>query len=336
MKIKCEICDKEIGSASCLSKHIKREHKITPEEYYITTHKIDRPKCLVCGNQTKLRSITKGFNTLCSLECQYKYINPTMKWYYISRGFTEEQAIKEISKYQSNLSKKAHKNFKLSSMNTRVEYYTERGYTEEEAKMMISKRQNLSSLKSFQNRYGEKLGLEKYNERIKKFKQTYENKDEKTKEKENKSRGRTKEQLIEIYGEEKALEILKNRLPKTKSVSKLETRVFNELKKDYPTIKKQKIIKKNENYYIFDIVINNIIFEINGTYWHADSRKYKEDDIIYRGLTAKEIWQKDRIKKDAAELNGYVIFYIWEEEINSDFNKTIQNIKFKIKQFFNN
>lgn len=71
----------------------------------------------------------------------------------------------------------------------------------------------------------------------------------------------------------------------------------------------------------YDFLIENYIFEINGDYWHASPKIYKETDLIkYPGnliLSAKEVWERDLFKKDLAELNGYKVIYFWESDINN-------------------
>lgn len=64
---------------------------------------------------------------------------------------TEEDALKEVSKFQSECGKKAKQQLLPEHINTKIEYWTSRGYTEEEAKQQISKRQNTCSLESYQN-----------------------------------------------------------------------------------------------------------------------------------------------------------------------------------------
>lgn len=79
--------------------------------------------------------------------------------------------------------------------------------------------------------------------------------------------------------------------------------------------------KNNEPKFLYyDFLIDNWIFELNGDYWHASPKIYKESDLIkYPGnllLTASQVWEKDKFKKDLAELNGYNVIYIWESDIN--------------------
>lgn len=83
---------------------------------------------------------------------------------------SEEDALRAVSKFQSECGKKAQQHILPQHINTKVEYWTSRGYTEAEAKEQISKRQNTCSLESYQNRYGKEEGLKRFNQRISKFK----------------------------------------------------------------------------------------------------------------------------------------------------------------------
>lgn len=70
--------------------------------------------------------------------------------------------------------------------------------------------------------------------------------------------------------------------------------------------------------YNWDIVFKNkVILEINGDFWHANPNMYKANDILLGDKKAKDIWDKDKRKKNKAEANGYKVYYLWENEINN-------------------
>jgi hypothetical protein len=74
---------------------------------------------------------------------------------------------------------------------------------------------------------------------------------------------------------------------------------------------------KNERYYMFDFCVPEInkIIEFNGDYWHCNPMTYSEDYIHDRiGLSAKEIWDNDRIKIDFIEKMNYSVFTVWESD----------------------
>ena len=69
--------------------------------------------------------------------------------------------------------------------------------------------------------------------------------------------------------------------------------------------------------YNFDLIFKNkLILEIQGDFWHANPIIYKSEDIILKGLYAKDLWKKDEQKKKKVESKGYKIYYLWESEIN--------------------
>jgi hypothetical protein len=76
--------------------------------------------------------------------------------------------------------------------------------------------------------------------------------------------------------------------------------------------------KRSTFYYDVYIPKHNCVIEINGSYWHADPKIFKENDVVYlpgtTGVLAKDIWAADEIKKNNAIKNGFNYFCIWEKE----------------------
>lgn len=69
--------------------------------------------------------------------------------------------------------------------------------------------------------------------------------------------------------------------------------------------------------YNCDIILKNRrIIEVQGDFWHGNPLKYKETDILLKGLTVKNVRDKDSKKKFILEKKGWKIFYLWESEIN--------------------
>lgn len=109
-------------------------------------------------------------------------------------------------------------------------------------------------------------------------------------------------------------------------VSKLEWRIRE--------ILNQLNIRFSANKFLFGfnydfVFANNKVLEINGDFWHCNPMKYNADDIIRGGKTAKDIWERDSLKRDTIINNGYIIFYLWESEIRNMSNE-------QIKQFITN
>ena len=128
----------------------------------------------------------------------------------------------------------------------------------------------------------------------------------------------------------KMSEVLKNtrRNGKLKSVnkSKKETEICNDLKKmGFSIIPSYQVDTK-----ICDIFIPkfNLIIEYFGDYWHCNPEKYSPDYFNKKkSLTAKEIWDYDKMKLELIKSYGYNLEVIWESELklNNDKLLTIIN-----------
>ena len=68
-------------------------------------------------------------------------------------------------------------------------------------------------------------------------------------------------------------------------------------------------------YFDFRIEPKGPIIEIQGSYWHGDSRLYEEKDL---NATQKRSRKIDEYKKKWCSMNGIPLIYIWEEDINKD------------------
>ena len=60
----------ETTTSTALSVHLKRDHKLTSEEYYLKYIRRDEaPTCLQCNKPVKFQSIFKGYRNYCSTKC---------------------------------------------------------------------------------------------------------------------------------------------------------------------------------------------------------------------------------------------------------------------------
>ena len=93
---------------------------------------------------------------------------------------------------------------------------------------------------------------------------------------------------------------------------------------DYQTIENEH--RKKE----VDIFIRpKKIIEHNGTYNHADPRKYKPDDLIRehgKMVKASEIWKREKIILKQIKKQGYKILVIWEQDLLKDAENTAEKI----------
>lgn len=130
---------------------------------------------------------------------------------------------------------------------------------------------------------------------------------------------------------EKFLERIKSKPIQNTNRSKIEIKIYEELKKTYKNITHSFTV----NPYICDIFIPelNLIIEFNGDYWHCNPKKYQSDyHHKIKNKTAEEIWDYDNKKIDFLIGNGYLLEIIWE----SDFKNNSKLIKNLIKKYAKN
>jgi hypothetical protein len=78
-------------------------------------------------------------------------------------------------------------------------------------------------------------------------------------------------------------------------------------------------------YVVYDIKHKDCIIEFNGDYWHANPNIYEKNDFI-RNLSAKDIWQRDKIKIKTANKSGFRTKVIWENDFLKDKEKIIKEV----------
>ena len=74
--------------------------------------------------------------------------------------------------------------------------------------------------------------------------------------------------------------------------------------------------------YYYDFLIDNLIIELNGLYWHCSPKIYKENDLVKfpnnKFIYAKDKWKYDEEKINFAKENGYNVEIVWEDEFSED------------------
>lgn len=94
---------------------------------------------------------------------------------------------------------------------------------------------------------------------------------------------------------------------------------------------KEYIMKNCERKFIIDFLVDNkYAIEVQGEYWHAKNREKK--------LTKPQIKniERDKIKLEMMEKQGYKVLYIWEDDIKSDKDDDFIKCKNIIIDFINN
>lgn len=100
-------------------------------------------------------------------------------------------------------------------------------------------------------------------------------------------------------------------------VSTLENRFCNILNDLNISYIHQFYISSYYHPYDFRLLKTNIIFEINGDYWHCNPKIYKNDYYHeLKKMTAQEIWESDKKHIKYANDHNYKVIEIWESDMN--------------------
>ena len=219
--------------------------------------------------------------------------------YWLERGFTEPQAKENISKIQSNNSKKRHEktfNYKIQNPICK-EYWKNIGFVDNDEieklrKPYLDKCSN--TLSRYINKYGEEEGKKIFHNGVDKRIKT----------------------LLERYGTKTI----------TTYVSKESLRFLIKL---YKEIRKMGVQKtdivwgisgnkefvltdfNNDRSYFYDFVIKSkkIIIEYNNLFWHP--RKREE----WKGMgDYDKIFQYQELKEKLAISRGYAVYYVWNDD----------------------
>ncbi len=197
--------------------------------------------------------------------------------------------------------------------------------------------QNTRSKEYFINKYGDVEGHIKYSDMIDKRKITFNDKTDIEKSRINKSKGLTKEKLIEKFGIVKTMEILKKRINNFKCIkySKVSYNLFK-------TVIEKLNINSNECFFgetekrictksriIYpDFIYKNKIIEFNGSIYHADPRLFKCDDQPnpFNSLKSEDIWNIDKMRIEILKSLNYDILIIWELDYKNNKELVMNNV----------
>jgi hypothetical protein len=194
------------------------------------------------------------------------------------------------------------------SYTNRLDYWLSKGLTEDKANQKLIERQKTFTLNICIEKYGEKEGIKIYTNRQEKWQKSLN------------ENGNLKQ------GFSKASQTLFFEL--------LHYYDFESMKKIYFATKNEeyRLNKKEGGIWIYDFtdLENKKIIEYNGDQYHANPKLYEANDYPHpfrKKLTAKEIWEKDKKKKNVANENGFEILTIWDSEYRRYKDETIEKCK---------
>jgi hypothetical protein len=164
----------------------------------------------------------------------------------------------------------------------------------------------------------------------------------------NKKKALTLENFVLKYGEEEGIIRFQKYINRqASSVSKVSQKFFWEIYNKIPPVLQKKtyfkelnsefgtIVFENHvktNFYKYDFVISSIgfVLEYNGDLFHANPKMFLPEDtpnFFDKKITAKEIWEKDKIKKDYIENErGYHLYYVWDSEVLQQPERNLENV----------
>lgn len=184
---------------------------------------------------------------------------------------------------------------------TTIEYWLKQGYNEDEAKLKLSERQSTFSLEKCIAKHGKEKGIEVWQLRQDNWQK--------------KLKAKPFEEIQRI-----------NRLKMSNgcSVSKAETELANTLINHGFNVLTQQCVDKKYGF-IYDILFENKIIEYHGDYWHANPNKYNVDFFNKSSeMSAQQIWDKDMLKLETANKNGFDVLTVWENDYKTNKDETIQ------------
>lgn len=345
--VKCNICNKEFKSLLSLCRHLQ-VHNIKTKEYYDNYIKTDTDGiCICCGKQTPFINFTTGYQKTCSNECAVKsgyrgkMISETISknsTKYVSDEPIHIDADTDLSLYKS--AQKVTFNCiicdalcsscvqTIRSSNFNKNFTCQRCKKLQHAgKLYLPNRRILVSENDDLSKYIVKQPVQYYCTNCNKLQNTSILYLRQTR--------NTEKFLCQWCTFEKTIKdnyditISEFQLKLCKTYySKESYNLFKQINSDnnvyYGENEYGIYDKENKCYYKYDFTDLNKkkIIEFNGDYWHPKSA----DDPDFKPFTrqtAQEVWTKDRNKEQCAIDNGFKVFYIWEHEVISDFDATL-------------
>jgi G:T-mismatch repair DNA endonuclease (very short patch repair protein) len=112
------------------------------------------------------------------------------------------------------------------------------------------------------------------------------------------------------------------------SSSKIEKDLFSYLQIVFGNdVKKTSVKLENGKWLVPDsICLGSDVVELYGDFWHANPSKYAPTDIIHHGLTASEIWERDRKRIAALNDHGFRVSIVWESDFRKQKEKALSGI----------
>jgi hypothetical protein len=274
----------------------------------------------------KVNPKTDKYYTLDEAKYKIRSFRKTSVEYWLERGYSDTESLHKVKSFQKENSDRFVSKILENPENytdrtsTQIGYWIRKGYTKTESELKLSERQDTVSLKSYITRYGEDVGLVKYNYNLKR-----------------KSYTSSRKYYTDKYGEDvgnlKYNSILKKRITPMTRASR-ESYIFLIGIYKYlrgAGIDKEDIywgvghsnewfINSDKCLFFYDFTIKSlrVIIEYNGIGFHPNPNwsldKKNSWRCVYLDLSYDDKSKIDSIKKDVAIKKGFTYIDVYSDE----------------------
>lgn len=282
-------------------------------------------KCEICGHRekTNLKKHLQATHNLTTKQYRTKYPNSktmtghskrTVEYWIYREGYSYEQAKKAVEEFQ-RLGKKNYIKGRLQE-----------GFSQEQAQELWNDKQAKCSPRSLKYYTGRGVSIDKAKKAQSKLQAKYSALSSKftghkhTKKAKEQISKKSKQRAEEIgYGN-----MAKRFRNKSQNGirSSIEIQCYKELKEIFPKLKANVEI----NTYVVDMVLDNIVIEFYGDFWHRNPKHYLAEDVFY-GKSSKIIWEYDKKRLYYIKQQGYDVVVVWETDWKSNKHKVVEQIK---------
>ena len=129
-----------------------------------------------------------------------------------------------------------------------------------------------------------------------------------------------KENDLELYYRMSHSSINKHYTVQDKPATSIESKMASVLESAGYIYTFDEPITREDKTYRPDFYISklNLIVECYGDYWHANPSLYEESAYIFRDITAKEIWDRDKERCNFYCKHGYNFVYLYQSDMERD------------------
>lgn len=294
----CLECGLVIGRS--LVHHVRNKHGMSIAEYK-AKHNVGAEGVFAESTRKKLKENIEGENN--------PWANHDGKFSPFSEKFVNYVDLDENAKAEKINETIRKANDGVVKANS-LQYFLNQGHDEFTARSLLKQRQSTFSLQKCIDKYGEEDGKAKWQARQDKWQKTL---------------------LSKPLHEQEIIN--QNKVWKSGSMSKIAEELFEKInlpgarygkRSENNLGEKMEIILADgkEKRIMIDFLFGNKVIEFFGDYWHANPKKYVEEDTIFKRRTgfisAKAVWQQDANRESQLRKLGYEVKIVWENDFRKD------------------